>query len=66
MNDEELDDDSKMPFGKYRGHPMSDVPASYFHYLWNDGLKYRTTNVSRYIKKNLDALKMEYQDGLWD
>lgn len=62
-----LDDTDPMPFGKHKGEPMSDVPASYLHWLWTNGLKQKakTDPVANYIERNLDALKKEYPDGLW-
>lgn len=65
----ELRDTDIMPFGQYTNRKtlMQDVPASYFHWLWCKGLKHETkTNpVADYIKRNLDALKAEYPDGIW-
>ena len=64
---EQLIDDSPMPFGKYKGKPMQDVPADYFHWLWTN--KKPSDNdkpVFKYIKANLNALKMEYTDGIWE
>src|SRR6266576_2292436 len=29
-----LEDDDRMPFGKYHGTPMKNVPASYLYWLW--------------------------------
>jgi len=61
-----LDDLDKMPFGKHRGVPMQDVPASYFHFLWTNGLKDdKRSDVANYIRRNLDALKKEHPDGIW-
>ena len=55
-----------MPFGKYKGVPMQEVPASYLHYLWSSGLKSDgRSNVAAYIRENLEALKIEYPDGIW-
>ena len=34
-----LTDTDPMPFGKHKGEPMQDVPASYLRWLWNDGLR---------------------------
>lgn len=46
-----LEDTSPMPFGKYAGLLMQDVSASYFHYLWFNGMKQDKTNpVHIYIK----------------
>ena len=63
-----LTDTSLMPFGKYKGIPMQDVPVHYLHWLWNnckvggEGL----TDVRAYIYDSLDALKMENKDLIWD
>jgi len=62
-----LDDLDKMPFGKYKGISMQDVPASYLHYLWHNGLKNEvvTNPVAAYIKKSLNALRIEDPQLLW-
>jgi Putative quorum-sensing-regulated virulence factor len=55
-----------MPFGKHKGKPMQDVPASYLHFLWSSGFKDNyDSNVADYIRRNLNALKQEYGDGVW-
>lgn len=52
-----LTDKSKMPFGKYEGKAMVDVPASYLIWLYeNDKC---SASVKNYIKDNIDALKLE-------
>jgi len=62
----ELPDTDQMPFGKYKGHAMQDVPANYFHYLWTSGKKHdKLCPVACYIRKSLHALQMEYSDGIW-
>ncbi len=61
-----LDDLSPMPFGKHKGTPLEDVPASYFHYLWTNGMEHdKTSPVAQYIRDNLSVLKSEYPDGIW-
>ena len=45
---------------------MQDVPVDYLHYLWNEGLKNETKPVAEYIRKNLNALKLENKDLIWD
>jgi hypothetical protein len=61
-----LSDTDEMPFGKHRGVFMQDVPASYLHYLWQNGLKDdKQSNVTDYIRRNMNALKQEYPDGVW-
>jgi len=63
-----LQDTDPMPFGKHKGECMQDVPASYLHYLWTNGMnkETKTNNVADYIQRNLSALKIEYKDGLWN
>lgn len=62
----ELSDTDRMPFGKYKGVAMQDVPASYLHFLWSTGKKHdKGCPVSDYIRRNLDALKKEHKDGIW-
>ncbi len=61
-----LTDLSPMPFGKHKGQPMQDVPASYLHYLWSNGKKEdKQCPVAAYIKANINGLKQEYKDGIW-
>lgn len=67
----ELQDTDKMPWGKYEGHLMQDVPASYCHWLWTNerdpmSLKAKTDPVANYIQRNMAALKKEYPDGIWE
>lgn len=55
-----------MPFGKYRGEPLQDVPASYFHWLWSTGMNEdKLSPVADYIRRNIEALKKEHPDGIW-
>lgn len=55
-----------MPFGKFKGKPMSDVPVSYLHWLWNSGKKEdKQCAVADYIRRNLNALQMENRDLIW-
>lgn len=64
----QLTDDDKMPFGKYKGVVMADVPATYLHWLWTEGgmkNKVKTSDVAQYIAENIDALRQEHKDGIW-
>lgn len=61
-----LTDNDIMPFGKYRGEAMANVPAS--HLLWlkekfeKDGAYGRDGKlVNQYIKDNLEVLQIEIQ-----
>jgi uncharacterized protein (DUF3820 family) len=62
-----LKDMDRMPYGKHMGKLMQDVPASYLHWLWSNGLKEKADSdpVGKYIKNNLGALKIEHRDGIW-
>lgn len=46
-----------MPFGKYRGKAMVNVPAFYLLWLYNNGCAHE--GVRKYINDNLDALNKE-------
>lgn len=63
-----LTDTSPMPFGKFAGKPMQDVPVEYMHWLWHGGMREKSigeSSVADYIRKNLDALKLENKDLIW-
>lgn len=62
-----MKDTDPMPWGKHKGIPMQDVPASYFFWLWTEReMEHnRFDPVADYIRKNLDVLKQEYPDGIW-
>ena len=55
-----------MPFGKFKGQPMQDVPAEYFHWMWNNGAKSDNRPVAEYIRKNIHVLQQENKDLVWD
>jgi len=64
-----LTDEHIMPFGKYKGQKMLDVPASYLHWLWTNGKQQcpeGTDDVANYIRKNMASLKLDHRDGIWD
>lgn len=52
-----MDDQTPMPFGKYKGRKMKDVPADYL--LWLRDQKCQNREVSEYIEENLSALQKE-------
>ena len=56
-----------MPFGKYQGIKMMNVPAAYLYWLWTNGKKQdKVCPVADYIRRNLDELMLEHDDGIWD
>lgn len=63
-----LTDLSPMPFGKHRNTPMQDVPASYLHWLYTEGGhgNNKQSKVGDYIRRNIEALKKEYPNGIWE
>lgn len=58
-----LKDDSPMPFGKYKGEAMVDVPASYLLYLYRSPGKGHS-NVDAYIRDNLQVLKKQEKEEI--
>lgn len=61
----ELQDTSPMPFGKYKGEQMQDVPASYLCWLWGEKKSDHVCPVADYIRRNLTVLEKEHPDGIW-
>lgn len=62
-----MNDLDPMPFGKYKGTPMQDVPASYLHWLWENGMKHKKDDrIHKYIVNSLTALKDENPDLIWE
>jgi uncharacterized protein (DUF3820 family) len=53
----QLTDESPMPFGKYKGTKLANVPASYLIWLYYNGLN--PGSLKDYITDNLDVLKDE-------
>ena len=64
----QLNDTDPMPWGKYKRLPMQDVPAYYLFFFWTEkGLKDdHQSEVADYIRRNLDSMKMDFPDGIWD
>jgi len=62
-----LTDKSRMPFGKYRGKEMLEVPVSYLHWLWHEGKRFDYgCPVYKYILLSMDSLKYENPDLIWE
>ena len=66
MRAKPLDDIDPMPFGKHSGVPMQDVPAHYLCWLWSEKEHDMQCPVADYIRRNLNALKQEHPDGIWE
>lgn len=56
----ELDDESPMPYGKYEGDAMIDVPAKYLLWLYDNDRC--SESVKAYVESSLDALRKEVED----
>ncbi len=54
-----MTDNSLMPFGKYRGEKMANVPADYL--LWIFENNKCTPEVAKYIAENLSVIKSEIE-----
>ena len=52
-----MTDNSLMPFGKYKGTKMADVPASYLIWIFENNKC--SIEVIKYVRENLDVLKEE-------
>lgn len=52
-----MNDESLMPFGKYKGEKMANVPPDYLLWLYENGKCF--SDIKKYIKDNLDAIKSE-------
>lgn len=55
-----MEDTSLMPFGKYKGVKMANVPPDYLLWLYDNSKVYG--DVKEYIKDNLDVLKAEIRN----
>jgi len=52
-----LTDNSAMPFGKYKGLKMANVPASYLIWIYENNKC--SLEVIKYVRTNLDVLQEE-------
>ena len=52
-----MDDSSLMPFGKYKGTKLANVPADYLIWLYDNGKCFG--EIGKYIVDNMDVLKSE-------
>ena len=56
-----LTDKDPMPWGKYKGDLMEDVPADYLLYLY-DGNGIHDPRVNRYVLENITTLRMQAEN----
>lgn len=48
-----------MPFGKYKGTKLANVPAEYLLWLHGNGISPQHQSLKDYIEDNMDVLKQE-------
>jgi len=58
-----LTPESPMPWGKYKGTPLGEVPAPYWRYLWNDGVRTEDNPLGRYLRKHAAEIREQDIDG---
>ena len=56
-----MNDNSIMPFGKYMGQKMANVPADYLLWLYRNNKCYG--ELRQYIRENMDALELEIKNN---
>jgi uncharacterized protein (DUF3820 family) len=52
-----MTDESIMPFGKYKGEKLANVPDEYLLWLYENGKCFGELKL--YIKENLDVISVE-------
>lgn len=56
-----LNDNSPMPYGKYQGREMANVPAEHLLWLWENDKCCK--DVREYIEDNMDVLEKELKES---
>ncbi len=57
-------DSTQMPFGKYKGEKLANVPASYLLWLHDNGCN--NSDLKKYIEENIDDLNDEAESDRVD
>lgn len=57
-----MDDQSLMPFGKYKGEKLENVPARYLLWLWDSGVYSEESPLHDYIENAFSVLESEATD----
>ena len=52
-----MNDESIMPFGKYKGEKMANVPADYLLWLYENNKCFG--DIKKYIEENMDSITAE-------
>ncbi len=54
-----MNDESAMPFGKYKGEKLVNVPAEYLLYIYENYQLF--SDLRQYITDNLDVIKSDIE-----
>lgn len=57
-----MDDNSIMPFGKYKGEKLANIPANYLIYIYSAG--WIRGEIKEYIKENYEEILTEARDKI--
>lgn len=57
---EKITDNSLMPYGKYKGKKMANIPASYLLWMYRNDKLFKALEV--YVEENMDALEKEEKE----
>lgn len=55
-----MNDNSIMPFGKYKGSKLANIPADYLIYIFDKGIA--RGDLKNYIVENMDVLQSEIKE----
>lgn len=59
---EKMTDESIMPYGKYKGKKMANVPASYLMWMHREGKLFQS--IQEYVTENLDVLEKQEKEEI--
>lgn len=60
---EKITDNSLMPYGKYKGKKMANIPASYLLWMYRNDKLFKALEV--YVEENMDVLEKEEKEELY-
>ena len=55
-----ITDNSLMPYGKYKGKKMANIPASYLLWMYRNDKLFKALEV--YVEENMDVLEKEEKE----
>lgn len=58
------EDTDTIKWGRYSGEPLSDVPASYFQWIWENKIKEDDILLWNYMRNFKEAIEMELGEKL--